>query len=293
MKITKQQIKDYFFITIGVAMLAVAIMVFWEPHSLVTGGISGLAIIIFDYTEGAGLGTPTIPIPLTIFILNLPLYALGFKIMPREYFVRSVYGYAMLVFWTWVFQFLPQMDTDVLMGALCGGVIAGVGVGFVFRARATTGGSTLIATMLHRWIFRHYSVAKILFVIDAMIILVGLYMFGANTTMYAVLSVFVATKLTDTVIEGLNFSKAAFIISHSSEAIADRIMSETHRGVTIIPSRGGFSKTEQNLLLCVVAAKEIVNLKQIVYSIDERAFVIVTDVREVLGEGFTPGRDSL
>ena len=292
MKITKQQIIDYFFITVGVAMLALAIMVFWQPHSLVTGGVSGLAIIIFYYTEGAGFNV-TIPIWLTTLVLNLPLFAIGFKVVPREYLVRSVYGYLMLVLWTGVFEFLPSVETDVLMAALAGGVVAGIGVGLVFRTRATTGGSTLISIMLHRWIFRHYSVAKILFVVDAIIIMVGLYMFGANTTMYAVLAVFVSAKLTDAVIEGFSFSKAAFIVSNESDAIAEKIMTKINRGVTKISSRGGFTKTEQNLLLCVVPAKEIVSLKQIVYSIDDRAFVIVTDVREVLGEGFKPGQDSL
>jgi len=292
MKISKQQVLDYLLITIGVALLAFAIMVFWQPHSLVTGGISGLAIIIFYYTEGAGFNIP-IPIWLTTLVLNLPLFAIGFKVVPREYLVRSVYGYMMLVLWTLVFDFIPPVHTDILMAALSGGVVAGVGVGLVFKTRATTGGSTLIAIMLHRWIFRHYSVAKILFVVDAIVIMVGLYMFGANTTMYAILAVFVSAKLTGAVIEGLSFSKAAFIISNESDAIAGKIMTDINRGVTKIQSRGGFTKTEQNLLLCVVPAKEIVSLKQLVYSIDERAFVIVTDVREVLGEGFKPGQDSL
>jgi len=291
-KISKQLIIDYFLITIGVALLAFAIMVFWQPHSLVTGGISGLAIIIFYYTEGAGFNIP-VPIWLTTLVLNLPLFAIGFKVVPREYLVRSIYGYMMLVLWTLIFELVPPVHTDVLMAALSGGVIAGIGVGLVFRTRATTGGSTLVAIMLHRWIFRHYSVAKILFVVDAVVIMVGLYMFGANTTMYAILAVFVSAKLTGAVIEGLSFSKAAFIISNESDAISEKIMTEINRGVTKISSRGGFTKTEQNLLLCVVPAKEIVILKQLVYFMDERAFVIVTDVREVLGEGFKPGQDSL
>jgi len=292
MKISKQQVIDYLLITAGVALLAFAIMVFWQPHSLVTGGISGLAIIIFYYTETAGFNIP-IPIWLTTLVLNLPLFAIGFKVVPREYLVRSVYGYLMLVLWTLVFEFIPNVQTDVLMAGIAGGVIAGVGVGLVFNTRATTGGSTLIAVMLHRWIFKHYSVAKILFAVDAVVIMVGLYMFGANTTMYAILAVFVSAKMTGTVIEGLSFSKAAFIISNESDAIAGKIMTDINRGVTKIQSRGGFTKTEQNLLLCVVPAKEIVSLKQLVYSVDERAFVIVTDVREVLGEGFKPGQDAL
>jgi len=288
MKITKQTLIDYFLITLGVFLLGFAIIVFWQPHNLVTGGVSGLAIIVFYYTESAGFDIP-IPIWLTTLVLNLPLFALGYKIVPKDYFVRSIYGYLMLVVATYVLRYVPPLYTDMLMGAIFGGVVCGIGVGFVFRTRATTGGSTLISIMLQRWLLRHISVAKILFVVDSTIILVGLIMFGLNTTMFAIVAVYVSSKVTVAVIEGFSFAKAVYIISQESEAIADKIMNKLERGVTKIPSKGGFTEAEQNLLLCVVPAKGIVDLKELVYSIDKKAFVIVSDVREVLGEGFTPG----
>jgi len=286
LKIDRKVVIDYVYATIGVVLLGVAIITFWAPHTLVTGGISGLAIIIFHFTENVLELNVPIPIWLSNLVLNLPLFAIGYKIMPREYFARSVYGYLGLTVVLFALQFLPPMPSDLLMSSIFGGVLGGIAVGFILRAKATTGGSTLIANLLHRWAFPHVSIAKLLFLVDSAIILVGLAVFGVNSAMYAVIAVFVVTKVTDAALEGLSFSKAAFIISQESDAIGDKILTEINRGVTEISSRGCYSKQEQKLLLCVVPAKKIVDLKQLVYSIDQKAFVIVTDVREVLGEGF-------
>jgi len=280
---------DYLLITVGCCMLSFAVISFFSPQSLVTGGISGLGIIIMYYTETAGFQFP-IPIWLTNLVLNLPLFAVGYKIMDRTYFVRSLYGYAVMTAAFYVLPFLQPMPGDMMLSALYGGVIAGIGIALVFRAKATTGGSTLIAAILQRWAFRHHSTAKILFVVDSCIILVGLVMFGPIAAMYAVIAVFVSSKVADTVLEGLSFAKAAFIISKESELIAEKILTEMNRGATEITSRGMFTKNNQPMLMCVVSAKELVELKQLVHSLDQRAFVIVADVREVLGEGFTEAK---
>jgi len=289
MKINKQILLEYFFVALGTFMLGFSIITFWQPNNLVTGGISGLAIIIFYYTESAAGFTVAIPVWLTNLVLNLPLFLLGFKLIPKEYLVRSVFGYVMLTISLYVFQFVPSFQSDLLTSAVFGGAIAGVGIGFVFRSRATTGGTTLIATILHKLIFKHISTAKILFFVDGAIIIGGLLMFGTIYTMYAIIVIFVVTKVTDATIEGLSFAKAAFIISKESSTIADGIAATLDRGVTEMPSRGHYSKQEQTMLLCVVSSKEIVALKELVYEIDHSAFVIVTDVREVLGEGFKAG----
>ena len=285
----KNKYLDYFLITLGCCMLAYAVISFWAPQHLVTGGISGLGIIIMDYTESAGFRFP-IPLWLTNMVLNLPLFIIGYRIVDRTYFVRSAYGYAILTAAFYAMQFLPPVPSDLMLSSLFGGVIAGVGIALVFRAKATTGGSTLIATILHHWAFPQYSVAKILFVVDTIIILAGLLVFGPIPTMYAVIAIYVSIKVTDTVLEGLSFAKAAFIISKESEAIANKILTDMDRGATEISSRGMFTKQAQPMLLCVVSAKELVELKQLVHSIDARAFVIVADVREVLGEGFTEAK---
>jgi len=290
MKISKKVAIDYIYITIGVLLLGFAIIAFWRPHNLVTGGISGLAIIIFHYTSEAGFNIP-IPIWLSNLVLNVPLFAIGYKVVPRDYFFRSLYGYLALTAALYALMFVPEVPSDLLTSAIFGGVVGGVGISFILRARATTGGSTLITAILQRWALPHVSMAKILFFVDSAIVLAGLLVFGPIYAMYAVIAVFVTTKVTDAVIEGLTFSKATFIITQQSDIIADKILQDMDRGVTEISSRGRYTKQEQTMLLCVVPVKEIVTLKQLVYSVDEKAFVIVTDVREVLGEGFKAGKD--
>ena len=287
---TKRVLIDYIYITVGVFMLGFAIIAFWQPHHLVTGGISGLAIIIFYYTENIGLTIP-IPVWLSNLVLNVPLFIIGFKVMPREYFWRSLYGYLTLTGALYVLLIVPVVPSDMLTASIFGAVVGGVGISFILRARATTGGSTLITAILHRWLFPHVSIARILFFVDSSIVLIGLLVFGPINAMYAVIAVFVVSKVTDMVIEGISVSKAAFIISQRSDDISDKILTEMNRGVTEIASRGRFTKKDQPMLLCVVSVKEIVPLKQLVYEVDEKAFVIVTDVREVLGEGFKSGKE--
>lgn len=270
-------------------MLSYAVISFWAPQNLVTGGISGLGIIIMYYTETAGFQFP-IPIWLTNLVLNMPLFAIGYKIMDKTYFVRSVYGYLVMTVSFYILQFFPPVPGDLMLSSLYGGVVAGIGIALVFRAKATTGGSTLIAAIVQKWALPQVSTAKILFVTDTIIIMAGLAFFGPIATMYAVIAIFVSTKVADTVLEGLSFAKAAFIISKDADAIAQKILTELSRGATEISSRGMFTKQPQPMLMCVISARELVALKQLVYEIDDRAFVIVADVREVLGEGFTEAK---
>jgi len=287
MKVTKKIVLDYLLMTAGLFMLGAAIIIFWKPHNLVTGGVSGLAIMIYYYTGVAGFQTP-IPVWLSNLVINLPLFIISYKAMPRDFFIRSAYGYFILTLSLYVLEFLPAIPSDILLASVFGGVVAGIGIGILFRMGATTGGTTLVAGMIHRRLLPHISTAKILFALDACIIFIGFIAFGPVAAMYAIIAIFVSTKVTDATVEGLAFSKAAFIISQQADAIADKIMIDVKRGVTEISCRGRFTKQDQTMLLCVVPAKEIVTLKQLVYALDKNAFVIVTDVREVLGEGFKP-----
>ena len=283
-------LRDYCMIAAGTFLLAYAVVGFWQPATLVTGGLSGITIIIAYYSYIAGF---EIPLWFSNLVLNIPLFAIGYKTIPKRYFFRSIFAYLVLVLSLFLANYIPApipaTDTDMLLAAVFGAVIAGVGIGLVFRACATTGGSTLVANILQRNVFRQFSVAKVLFVIDTTIIISGFLVFGPISAMYAVIAVFVSTKVTDAMVDGINFSKAAFIISKESEPIADAIMQNMERGCTLLPSTGMFTKQPGTVLLCVVSAKEVITLKQLVYSLDEHAFVIMADVREVLGEGFKSG----
>ena len=271
-------LKDACFLTAGCLIMAYSIIAFWSPHNIVTGGVSGLGIII-EYTWG-------IPIWLTNIVLNIPLFLLGFKTMGRGFFIKSAITMALFTASLYVVDFLPLIEADRLISTIFGGVLAGIGMGLVFTAMSSTGGTTLAASIIKHVLAKHWSIGKILFFIEGLIILTGVFVFGPVMAMYAIVAIFVCTKVTDAILEGMSYAKAAFIISDHTEKIAAQIIEKMDRGATELMGRGMYTKNAKNVLLCVVSAKELVNLKALVHSQDPQAFVIVTDIKEVLGEGF-------
>ena len=177
------------------------------------------------------------------------------------------------------------MQDDIFLSALFGGIISGVGTGMVFLVSATTGGTDMLAALIQKRL-KHYTIAQIMQVLDGLIVLAGATVFGLHAALYALIAIFCVAKISDGLIEGLKFSKQAYIISDHFREIADAILNEMSRGVTGLPARGMYSNSEKNMLFCVVSKKEIVQLREIVSRFDPRAFVIVSDVREVFGEGF-------
>lgn len=160
----------------------------------------------------------------------------------------------------------------------------------ILLARATTGGTDMVAALIqHR--MRHYSIAQIMQVLDGLIVLAGLYLFGVQPALYAIVSIFIVSKLSDALMDGFKFSKAAFIITEQYDLVAQTIMKEMNRGVTGLHAKGMYSGQDKCMLYCVVSKKEIVELKELVLNLDRNAFVIVTDAREVLGEGFLESSD--
>jgi len=281
--VTKRNATDLMLIIIGNFLMAFAIVLFWQPHGMVTGGVSGLSIIVAHYSGEMGF---PIPIWLTTLVLNIPLFILGFRTFSKEEFVRTLFSAGFLSVALFIIAFMPIPESDWVLASIFGGVLCGVGIGLIFRAMATTGGTTLLGAIIHKSLLKHISVAKIIFGIETIIILIGLFVFGHVAAMYAVISIFIATKVTDAILEGMSFAKAAFIISKESEQIAQTILHEMNRGCTALSATGMYTKKEQPMLFCITSMKEIVKLKQIVHQYDENAFVIVADVREVLGEGF-------
>jgi uncharacterized membrane-anchored protein YitT (DUF2179 family) len=172
-----------------------------------------------------------------------------------------------------------------MIAAVFGGICAGAGIGFVIREGATTGGTDMVSALIQLKI-RHFSIVQILQVIDGIVVLTGLMVFGWKASLYAIIGIIVQTKVADLIVDGFNYAKAAYIISDKHEIVAQRIMTDMDRGLTGLNARGMYTGTDKQVLLCIVTQKEIVNLKNLVNDVDPEAFVIVSDVREVLGEGF-------
>lgn len=274
---------DYLFIFMGTGIMALAIQCIFEPIGLVTGGFSGIAIIIRKMT--AGIVEGGVPLWLTNLALNVPVFIAALIIKGRKFLGRTVIGTVLLSFWLYV---IPQIDLtqgDYMLSSVFGGVITGIGIGFVLLAKATTGGTDMVSALIQKYV-RHYSVVQILQVIDGMVVLAGLYVFGLKPALYAIVAIFITSKVSDALMEGMKYSKAAFIITDCYKEIADAIMTQLDRGLTGLDATGMYSGDKKTVLYCVVSKKEIVELKDIVAKIDPKAFVIVTDAREVFGEGF-------
>lgn len=274
---------DYILILAGTALVAVSIQCIYDPISLVTGGFTGLAIIVKELTGGMKGGG--IPLWLTNVVLNIPVFIAAFRIKGRRFIGRTLFGTVMLSVWLYVIPSVDLTQGDYFLAAVFGGCIGGAGMGLVLLAKAATGGTDMVATLVQHYL-KHYSIVQIMQVLDGLIVFCGFYVFGIRAALYAIAAIFITSKVSDALMEGLNFSKAAFIITDCYELVADRIMEELDRGVTGINARGMYTGTDKYMLYCVVSRKEIVQVKEIAAGIDPGAFVIVSDVREVLGEGF-------
>jgi len=280
----RENISNYIYIIIGTTILAAGVNMFFAKLKLVTGGLSGLAIIIQYITEkhyGRG-----IPLWLTNIAVNIPLLALAIKLKGREFVGKSVFAAAYLSFALFYTSFIPAPEVDLLLASIFGGVFVGIGLGFVLRASASTGGTDLAANIIKVYLV-NVPIAKIILVIDSTIIIIGAFVFGVERAMYALISIYIVAKVIDSILEGINFSKAVFIISDHSKEIAERLMSDLKRGVTGINGTGMYTKGEKQVLFVVIGKNQLVPLQKMVKEIDKRAFITIADVREVLGERFT------
>jgi len=279
-----ENIMNYIYIIIGTTILAAGVNMFFAKLKLVTGGVSGLAIVI-EYITKKNYGIE-IPLWFTNIAVNVPLLAIAIKLKGRKFVGKSMFAAAYLSFALFYTSFIPAPAVDYLLASIFGGVFVGTGLGFVLRASASTGGTDLAANIIKVYL-KNVPIAKIILVIDSTIVVIGAFVFGIEKAMYALISIYIVAKVIDSILEGINFSKAIFIISDYSKEIAEILMKDLNRGVTGIHATGMYTKAEKQVLFVVVGKDEIVPLQKMVKEVDPKAFMTVADVREVLGEGFT------
>ena len=273
----RSPVRDYILILIGASIMGFAIKNIYDPIGLVTGGASGVAIILKKQFG--------VPLWLTNTAINIPLFAAAAKLKGWSFIKRTLLATVTLSVSLYVIPEMSFLMDDLFLTALFGGLITGAGAGIVFACQATTGGTDMLAAIIRRWL-PHYTLVQILQVLDAAIVLIGAGIFGVTYALYALIAIYAVYKVSDGIIEGMKYSKVAYIISDKSEEIAAAILKELERGVTALDARGMYSGNRKNVLFCVVSRKEIAQLKELVVGHDAQAFVIVSDAREVLGEGF-------
>lgn len=275
----RQYLKSYAIIALGSVIYALAFNWFFAPNLVAMGGLTGLAQVI-------NILLPILPVGTVVFIMNIPLFFLGWKFIGGHLLVSSLFAMAVSSFAIDILAGLHTFGaTEPMLAALCGGALMGVGLGLVFAQGATTGGTDLIARLL-KLKFPWLPMGKLVLVPDLTVIaLVALAFGNVNSALYGLVALFVSTKVMDTVLYGMDTSKVAYIISDQYRVIAKAIL-ELDRGATILHGEGAWSGQEKKVLMVAFKQREIVQIKRIVHDTDPVAFLIVCDAHDVLGEGF-------
>jgi len=278
------QLRTYIPIVVGTAIYAFGLHYFVIPNQLMEGGITGISLLL-NYAMN-------IPPSYTTLLLNIPLFFLGYRILGRRAILLTVFGTVSLSFFLWVMERLIRWglvvplhaENDYILAVLYAGVTLGVGLGLVFRFGGTTGGSDIIARICNKK--KGWSMGQVILAIDVIVIGGSLFYIPKEKILYTFVAVFIASKMIDFIQEGAYAAKAFTIITDLGPQIADVITKEMDRGVTLIPATGAYSKKAKEVVYCVVYRHEMRRLKTLVRSIDSRAFIIINEVHDVLGEGF-------
>lgn len=271
-----EQTLAYVQIILGSLIGAIAYPLFLVPNHIAPGGLTGVATVL-NFLFQWPVGTVSL-------ILNVPLFLVGYRSMGHVFAFRSLFATVLFSLLIDLIP-LPPMTMEPLLGAVFGGVLLGAGLGLILRGGATTGGTDMAARMVHSH-FQHVSVGALLFVIDCTVVLMAGVTIEAEYALYAFISIYVSSKVIDVVMLGLSSDKACYVISSQHEAIKELLIVKLDRGVTVLHAEGGYSGESRPVLLCVVSAQELGRLKAMVRSVDEAAFVFISDAHEVLGEGF-------
>ncbi|WP_027364971.1 YitT family protein [Desulfotruncus alcoholivorax] len=269
---------EFVWVTAGVVLTALGLDMFLIPNKIAAGGVSGIATII-HYVTGS-------PVGLTMLALNVPLFIMGIYRLGLTFGFRSLYGTVSLSAAVDLFEvFAPVPTRDPLLAALFGGVMVGLGLGLVFRYRGTTGGTDLAAAVLRT--YTGVNIGQLLFMVDATVVLAAGLVFNSwELALYALITIFVTAWMIDLVQEGISYTKAFYIFSDRAGVIASKVLHDLGRGATALKARGLFTGSDREVILTVVNRSEVGRLKEMVYQVDPGAFIIIADVREVLGEGF-------
>jgi len=274
--VRKDTILEYIYVLIGAAIVAVGFNVFLFPNQIASGGVSGISTILnglFGWNAG-----------LVQYAFNIPLFIAGVIFLGRNFGLKSLVGTLSLPFFVILTGTWEAWTLNPLLGAIFGGIVVGTGIGFVFKGRASTGGTDLLAQIITK--YTGLTLGTSVLIIDGIIAVSAAIVFDIEKGLYAIIGLYVTTKTIDIVQLGFSQSKMVYIITKDQDAIRDAIFKEINRGVTKIPAFGGYTGDERPLLMVVVYQTEFTKLKQIVKTIDPTAFVIVSNAYEVLGEGF-------
>lgn len=288
---SKQWFIDYTLIIVGSFILAAGFVFFITPHRIVPGGVYGIAIVVHYMTKGVFSFWPEgIPIGLFGLVLNIPLTWAGIKILGPRFGIKTVIGFVLTsVFIDGITMFREVGDaalvSDVLLSVVFGGVLIGFGLGLIFKSRATSGGSDIIAMILAK--YTRLPLGRLMIYVDSVIVLVALVSFKDwAIPLYSWIVIYISGRAIDMTLEGADYNKALFIISEKHEEIRDKILNDLDRGGTYLKGKGMFSDDEKQIIFTIVSRREVAILEEYISHIDPDAFITIMDTKEILGEGF-------
>jgi uncharacterized membrane-anchored protein YitT (DUF2179 family) len=275
------KIKNILFILLGAAIMSFGLVNFNMQNKLAEGGFTGITLLFYFLLNW----DPSY----TNLLLNIPLFIIGWKLLGRNAFLYTILGTVGVSIFLWIFQRYPiemPLQSDLTLAALFAGVFTGIGLGVIFRYGGTTGGVDIIARLVQKYV--GWNMGKTMFLFDACVITLSLVTYlNYKQAMYTLVAVFIGARVIDFMLEGAYTARGAMIISEKNDQIASKIMEDMDRGVTVLRGYGSYTKNEREVLYCVVAKNEIIRLKNVITTVDPHAFVSITIVHDVHGEGFT------
>ncbi|WP_054875856.1 YitT family protein [Oxobacter pfennigii] len=277
----KKVMKSYVIITLGIIVVAIAMHFFLIPNDIAAGGVSGLAMIVNSYFSFLDIG-------LLMLIMNIILFIIAFILLGSSFGIKTIYASLGMSGAIWALEHIYPMQVpltkDVLLAAFIGTMLSGLGMGMIFNENASTGGTDIIAKIMNRYI--HMDIGKSLLASDFIITIMASYTFGVEKGLYALIVVILNGFIIDYSIEGFNIAMQVFIMSSKYDIIAEYIMNELERGVTLFSGEGGFTNKEMKIIYSVISRKEFIKIRDYIKEVDPKAFISVSNAHEVLGEGF-------
>lgn len=284
--------KNYFFIILGAFIMAAGYVFFITPYKIVPGGVFGISIVIHYVTKGLFSFAPEgLPVGTMGLLMNIPLTIIGIRILGPRFGVKTIAGFfitsAFIDMQTYFWGNKPLVEDDPLLAAIFGGVLIGFGLGLIFKSKATSGGSDIVAMIIRK--YTNLPLGQLLIYVDSTIVLIGLLAFRDwRIPLYSWIVIFITGKVIDATMQGVNYNKAMFIISDRYEEIRSKILDDLSRGATAIPIKGMYKGVERNMIFVNVTRREMVILQQYIKEVDKAAFLTVFDAYDIYGEGFKP-----
>jgi uncharacterized membrane-anchored protein YitT (DUF2179 family) len=285
---TRRWFIAYALIILGAFVMASGFVLFITPYKIVPGGVYGISIIL-HHLYG-------LPVGLTALFLDIPIVIIGTKVLGPRFGVKTVIGFVLTALFvdglTYLYGEQPLVNDNALLSSIYGGLLVGLGLGFIFKARATSGGSDVVAMVISK--YTRLPLGQLIILVDSAIVLAGLFSFGDwNIPLYSLITIYITGRVVDVILQGINYDKSLFIISEKHEEIRDKIINDLNRGGTYLRGQGMYAGQDKTIIFTNVNRRELSILQEYIHTIDPRAFLTVMNANEVLGEGFRSLKDKI